>query len=324
MLKLGVQSLACTKVPRGYHKGPILPLLFIIAINGLAKVIRHSKPLVFADDFKIFMEILSENDCDNMQEDVNRVVDWCDINGFQLNIKKCVCMTFSLKKNLMVRDYTVDGTILKRVSTYKDLGVTFDPGLAFTEHIAIKINEAYRIMGFIISSKHLNVNICLKLFDSLVLPKLEYGAIIWSPQYANWGDLLEQVHRKFLKYMFFKKYGIYPERGFNHQELLNIFHRISLESRRIKNCLVYIYKVLNQTVDDPNMLGQLPFSVNRLNSRHKTTFYLDFPRTNLYRNSPLYRMCDLFNRFVSDIDVQSLTVKRFKYIIDQKLMMNQI
>lgn len=59
---------------------------------------------------------------------------------------------------------------------------------------------------------------------------------------------------------------------------------------------------------------------NHLNTRSKKVFYLDFPRTNLYKMSPIYQMCNLFNDYVSNIDVDTISFNDFKKLIDLRLV----
>ena len=80
-----------------------------------------------------------------------------------------------------------------------------------------------------------------------------------------------------------------------------------------------MFKLLKGEIDGPDILGQLPFAINRFNSRHPNTFYLAFPRTNLYKSSPVFKMCSLFNLYASDIDIDTINLKKFKQIIDEKL-----
>lgn len=310
-------------VPQGSNLGP---LLFLIAINSITQTVKDSKALIFADDFKLFLEVSSTNDCLRLQNDLDNVSDWCTRNGFNLNINKCACMSYSLKKDTLENDYYISGNTLNRVSVQKDLGVVFDKNLDFIDHISGLIADASRAMGFVIrSTKHFGVDVCLGLFDALVLPKLEYGCVIWSPQYASWRWSIERVHRKFLKYMFLKKFGYYPERGFDHQQLLRLFNRISLEKRRCTICLLTLFKLLKDMIICPEIVTQLPFAVNRVedvNTRHRNVFYLNCPRTNLYKNSPLYRMCELYNRVAWDIDLTTISIKSFKEIIYNRLTSN--
>ena len=304
-------------VPQGSNLGP---LLFLVAINGIIYCVKNARALIFADDLKIFLNIDSVNDCLKLQEDFMNIIDWCNENNFNLNVGKCSCMSFSLNRNMIEFQYEVNDAQLKRVNLQRDLGIIFDTGMSFAEHIQNKILEAQKVMGFIIrSTRSFNVDVALRLFDALVLPKLEYNSIIWSPLYDVYVNSIEGVQRKFLKYVFYKAYGVYPPQGIDHQYLLSIFNRVSLEKRRISICLSALYKLLKGSIDAPDILGQLPFAVHQVNSRNKKTFYLDFPRTNLYKTSPIFTMCKLFNEYASEIDIDTTTLRHFKKVINIKL-----
>jgi len=45
--------------------------------------------------------------------------------------------------------YTVSNNVIEEVDKIKDLRVCFDSRLKFAEHIDIKINKAYQILGII-------------------------------------------------------------------------------------------------------------------------------------------------------------------------------
>lgn len=104
-------------------------------------------------------------------------------------------MSISLKKKIIKIDYHIDGNILERAAIHSDLSVTFDESLNFTNHIINKIANAYKTIGCIIrSTHHFDVDLCFRLFDALILPKLEYGCIIWSPQYIICNGSVEGIH----------------------------------------------------------------------------------------------------------------------------------
>lgn len=309
-------------VPQGSNLGP---LLFLIAINDICSNISNSKTLLFADDFKIYREITSIEDCICLQRDLENVVDWCSANAFKFNNKKCSTMSLTLNRNIVhYNNYNINDTQLQRSKNEKDLGVMVDCNLGFTDHIINMVNEAHKTMGFIVrSTKGFNVECCIRLFDSLVLPRLEYGSIIWSPQYEIWIKTIERVQRKFLKYMFFKKFGFYPNQGYNNCLLLKQFNRLSLENRRIKICLIYIYKILTNRINCPEILSMLPFFINVGNTRQRIAFKLEFPRTNTYKNSPIYRMCNFFNIYASDLDLALVNLKDFTKVIEERLYASQ-
>ena len=69
-------SVATSFVPQGSHLGP---LLFVLAINGIAYFLKRSHLLIYADDMKLFRRIHEEKDCTLLQE-VSLI----------LNAKKCL------------------------------------------------------------------------------------------------------------------------------------------------------------------------------------------------------------------------------------------
>ena len=308
----------CTSgVPQGSNLGP---LLFLAAINNIMNNLGKVKGLLFADDFKCFFQINSVEDCETLQRDFCSVSNWCEANGFNLNVRKCSCMSFTLNRNRITYNYKLNNSSLKRVDQQKDLGVIFDSSLSFTEHIVSKIESAQKISGFISrNTKEFDVNLSLYLFDSLVVPVLEYGSIIWSPQYNVWSTIIERVQRKFLKCLYYRLYGIYPERGCDNDHLLGVFGRLSLDKRRLKLCMCTMFRLLKNAIDSPELLAQLPFVVNRINSRNSNVFYLTCPRTNLYKNSPIYKMCHTYNLYAASIDIDLTNYKQFKKLIDEKL-----
>lgn len=304
-------------VPQGSNLGP---LLFLTTINSIINKLENAKGLLFADDFKCFFQVSSIADCVMLQNDFCNVANWCNDNQFNLNVSKCSCMSFTLNNNAIQFNYTLSDVALNRVNMQKDLGIIFDSALSFSKHVVSKIESAQKIAGFIArNTKDFSVDVSLHLFDSLVAPILEYGSIIWSPQYNVWLALLESVQRKFLKSMYFRKHGVYPPIGYENSQLLREFNRLSLEHRRIKIVLCMMFKLLKGNIDSPDILSQLPFAIHRINSRNSKIFYLAYPRVNLYKNSPIYRMCNVFNLYACDIDIDVICYNQFKQLILSKL-----
>lgn len=138
-------------------------------------------------------------------------------------------MSFTRKKNPINYSYNIDGISLQRQTIVKDLGIYFDSELTFAKHILARTSEAIRMLGFIIRNcKQFNNLQALKLlYYSYVRSKLEYGSIIWSPYYQIHSNNVEQVQRKFLKFLLFKSTGQYPERGIE-QDLFVIYFTLQI------------------------------------------------------------------------------------------------
>lgn len=300
--------IATSGVPQGSNLGPLFFLLFI---NDLFNNISCNK-LCFADDLKIFTNIHSIEDCIRLQNDVNSIKVWCDVNRLHLNVSKCKVVTYSRKQLNLTYEYTIDGNTLVRESTIKDLGVIFDSQMTFIQHINTKTTEAVRMLGFIIRNclSFTNAAALKILYASYVRSKLEYAALIWNPHYYCHKYALESVQRRFLKFLYFKTTNNYPERGIDNNYLLQCFNLQSLETRRKYNSLAFLHKLLHNEIDCSDLLAALNFLVPRQQSRQNLTFHIDTARTNVFFKSPIHVMCINFNSisYLCDINQCNLNI----------------
>lgn len=300
-----VELCATSGVPQGSILGP---LLFNIFINGVTDIIDLSV-LLYADDMKIFSRIDSPHDCERLQRCVDRLVAWCSYNNLPLNVEKCKVMSYTLKSETQNYNYSIGDTMIGRVSVFKDLGVTFDSKLSFVQHISEVVQSSFRALGFIVRNTRdfSNSNTLKLLYYAFVRSKLEYASIVWSPFYAAHINALEQVQRRFLKYLSLKTDGVYPQIGCCHSSLLQKHSLDSLEVRRTNSELKLLYKLLHNEIDSPDVLSQINFLVPR-SSRYSFTFYVASSRTNVSKYSPLKRMQDAYNLYQCNFDIFSCSL----------------
>src|SRR3978361_1174930 len=129
-------------------------------------------------------------------------------------------MSYHLIKNPVLFSYSIGGEILSRPEVIHDLGVTFDPGLTFVTHINTIINKSFKCMGFVMrNGKGFSAATLLRLFNIYIRSRLEYACVVWSPTYAVHIQELEIILRKFLKYLSYIEYGVYPEIGYPQEAL---------------------------------------------------------------------------------------------------------
>lgn len=297
-------------VPQGSNLGP---LLFIIFIDNITSSIKNCNFLLYADDLKIFKSINNISDCKELQDDLDRLFQW-SCSNLKFNINKCSIVRFSRKseQNLIRVDYEMGGIKLVSRNSIKDLGIIFDEKFSFLNHVISICKSSFSVLGFIRrSSNFLKNNDVIKLlYCSLVRSRLEFGSVIWNPFYANQSDMIENVQKKFLRFLYFKEFNHYTT-IIPYSELLSLFNIDSLGERRRVAMLVCLYKLVGGVIDDSTLLSKLQFNVPRLNSRSRLLFSPHYSRTNLAANSPLNVMIRLHNSLPINVDIFSNSLRQF-------------
>ena len=74
----------------GVPQGSVLgPLLFLVYINDLGSILRHSKHFLYADDTVIYCSGKNQNAIENLlQLDLSYFENWCKGNKLTINTKK--------------------------------------------------------------------------------------------------------------------------------------------------------------------------------------------------------------------------------------------
>ena len=137
-------------IPQGTVLGPVL---FVIFINDMPlEFVSDCNSFLFADDAKLYKQILCEADCLVLNKCCQKMFEWCEKWLMKINVSKCKVLSLvHNKSNLIKYDYGLDvpGTgfsKLEHVDSISDLGVTIDSGLTYSNHIYDKVNVAYRML----------------------------------------------------------------------------------------------------------------------------------------------------------------------------------
>ena len=101
------------------------------------------------------------------------------------NTNKCKLMLIIGKRanSLPPPPLTLNGTVLRGVSSYKYLGVTIISDLSWSPHITNCCNKTRRIIGLLYRRfyQHTNSPCLLRLYKSFIRPHLDYASIVWNP-----------------------------------------------------------------------------------------------------------------------------------------------
>ena len=167
------------RVTSGVPQGSVLgPLLFICFIIDLPDAIKHSMSNIFADDTKLYKQITSPEDADELQMDINSLYEWCITWGMSFNTTKCFIMHYGKANAHYI--YHINGNILSNCDTYKDLGVLTSKDLKVHAQLKSCIAKANSIVGMIRRTfTYIDGDLLTRTFKVFVRPILEYCQQVW-------------------------------------------------------------------------------------------------------------------------------------------------
>lgn len=258
--------------------------------------------LLYADDVKMARVIQSVDDCVALQQDLVSLDEWCRRNQLAVNAQKCSTLTVSNKvRNDVDFDYSLPGSEpLSRQQEVKDLGIRFDGSMKFDSHVRTQVRKAFKMLGFVMrtSRSFMKKESILHLYRTLVLPQLEYASVVWSPHYDTCADLLENVQRRFTRFMFRRfrlTYCPYFER-------LQVLGLLTLRKRRMLQDQMTLFSVVKGQMTVNSSLAGIGIRVVRP-TRNCDLFAERTWRLRSSYFSPFPRMMRQYNKYFSSLDM---------------------
>ena len=214
-------------IRKGVHQGSTLsPTLFNIFINDITQhLLDKDSPridytshyripcLLYADDLVIFSTTKK-----GLQEKLNHLHEYCQKWGIAINKDKTKVVIFTKKDPQIKHFFRCGESIIETADEYKYLGVILHKNgslIRAQEHLSKQATKALHAFRRTFHRTEIDVNIILKMYDSLITPISTYGGEIWFPHRSetkktlNLSDLFkeclstkfhhEQVHSKFCK-----------------------------------------------------------------------------------------------------------------------------
>ena len=233
-----------SKVPQGSVLGP---LLFLVYVNFLPSSIVN-KCMFFADDLKIYLNLRYQScvnlalDFSSCQQDIDSVAATAESWGLRMNAEKCSVLRLVRGSSAcldvaLLGGYTVNGTILRVVTSQRDLGVLVDSTLRFHSHIASVVSRAGGLsMNLLRSTLCRSADFMLSLFVSHIRPLLDFASPVWNTGYLGDLHLLESVQRRWTKNI-----DGMTELSYAHRlEALNLY---SIKGRLLRADLLKCWKI---------------------------------------------------------------------------------
>ena len=197
----------CRSLTRGTPQGGILsPLVWNIVFDSLLDGLERIpgvRPKGYADDG---MFLITGKDPDILvnlaQPAIDVAVQWGEDNGLRFSPMKTQVILFHRKNKLVVKENLyINGTKLSFSDEVTYLGLTLNKKLNWNPHITKKVNKCKGKLCSLRSALGVkwgpSPKMVLWAFESLVVPSLTYGSLVWGHLELNkiTLDKLRQLNR---------------------------------------------------------------------------------------------------------------------------------
>jgi len=262
---------------------------------------------MFADDIKIYLEVVNQSDFQLLQQSINLISNWAASWQLNLSISKCHHMRVTLSRTIATHDYLLNNVLLTSCNYCRDLGIDIDSHLSFNKHINCIVAKAHlrssQILRCFLSRDPFVLS---KAFVTYVRPLLEYCSPVWSPCGVGCINKIESVQRQFTK----KLKGMFDK---SYEERLAVLGLERLELRRLHSDLVMCFKVLhglaNLEFDD-----YFEYSNAYRTRGHSFKLHVLNSRINVRHNFFSVRVVNVWNSLPSHV-VDSASVKLFATLL---------
>ena len=305
----------------GVAQGSVLgPLLFLIMLIDIDSNVTGCSVRSFADDTRLLKPVSSPTDINVMNGSLKTIYTWAASNNLSFNDTKFELIQYGADKDLQkLSDYkSSSGKSIDQADNVKDLGVCMSNDATFKTHINNICITARKCVSWICRTfKSRSAVTMLTCWKTLVLPKLEYCSQLWSP--CAKGDIqkIELIQRDFVR-------KIAVRSPLNYWDTLKHFNLYSLERRRERYRIIYVWKIIEHMVPNISSNEQRQISV-QFTSRFGRKCCVPPPSgtsrfSSLYENSLAVNGPKLFNVMPQYIrDITNCSVNTFKSNLDKFL-----
>ena len=238
-------------IKNGVPQGSILgPLLFNIFISDMRQYVNFSSCHSYADDTQLKISTKIENinsAISDANKDLQSISNYCRNNALRINADKSyllICGTKPAMKavdNLQIGELKINGEIIKRVKSTRNLGLTFDEVLSWRPHINKVIGCAIsRFKDLCRYKKFLNFQARKILADALVLSYFNFCDMVFMNMDEYLKKRIQKIQNLCLKFIFDIKKG---ER-WSSTTLRKKIKWLSMNERRTLNGLSLLFKML--------------------------------------------------------------------------------
>ncbi len=303
------QSSSWQRVSAGVPQGSVLgPLLFLVFINDIVSCVHHCQIRLFADDTCLMVEVDNRHDTAlKIEEDLTRICDWSRQWLVTFAAHKTKSLIVSNKRdshrNPPVCFHNVP---IEEVTHYKYLGLNFSSNLKWDKHIDDIATKARKRLSLMMPLKFkLNRWSLSVMYNSFVLPVMEYANVVWGGSCDTYLAKLERVHVDGMRLV------TGATARSNISKLYEDLGWVSMRSRCEEAMLLMLYKILHGMAPD-YLIELLPHRNRELiqyDLRNKDNIKVPYTRLETSRRSFFPNAIRLWNKLQDnchDADTLSL------------------
>ena len=165
-----------------------------------------------------------------------RISDRFNANFMSLNVTKTYTQHYTTRSSDLKLKVSINNIAVEEKDNLKYLGVVIDKSLKFTKHIANISNVITRNIGIIARVRYfLDKRTAHILYNSLILPYLNYCCLIWDINYNSQVEKLVVLQKRavrLIEYVYpphssepiFKKYNILKLPDLAKSQMLIVMH----------------------------------------------------------------------------------------------------
>ena len=119
-------------------------------------------------------------------------------NNLSLNTVKSKYIIFYTNQRMIPPIVlSINSKVIAQVSTFNFLGIMLDSNMLWTSHTNLVCIKLSKTMGIIKRLKYTFPNkILFSLYNSLFIPYIQYGLLLWGSKYSNVEKLQKRAIRQ--------------------------------------------------------------------------------------------------------------------------------